>query len=135
MLGAPWFNRMLYFVPLTLKARSTHANEGITFAALLSQHQITPDSTNSGYQELLDQAIETAMAGIRIKLLFEKKLYDRFTYKSFLFVIDESTSKISGVTIEAPTVDARNVKNIKNSVKMTQVLVRNILRQCKPSEG
>ncbi len=35
--------------------------------------------------------------------------YHRFDCKAFLFRIDESTSKISGVTILAPTEDVRNV--------------------------
>ncbi|KAK0223676.1 hypothetical protein IW262DRAFT_1295408 [Armillaria fumosa] len=110
-------------------ARSTHANgEGITFAGLLSQRQITPESTE--YQELLNQAVDKVMVGIRIQLVMNKKL---FTCNSFLFLVNESTSKISGVTILAPTVDVENVnqQDIKKSVKRTKNLIVNLLPRCK----
>ncbi len=62
------------FVSLTVKSRSTHANdEGTTLAGLFSQRQITPGSTE--YQELLNQAIGKVMLGVHIQLRMNKQLF------------------------------------------------------------
>ncbi|KAK0236375.1 hypothetical protein EDD85DRAFT_639508 [Armillaria nabsnona] len=128
-------NYSFFFVALTvfcLYATSTHANdEGTTLAGLFSQRQITPGSTE--YQELLNQAIGKVMLGVHIQLRMNKQLYHRFDCNAFLFRIDESTSKISGVTILAPTEDVRNVnqQDINKRVVRTKTLVGILLHQCK----
>ncbi|KAK0194234.1 hypothetical protein F5146DRAFT_426011 [Armillaria mellea] len=127
-------NYRFFFVALTLfclYATSTHANdEGTTLAGFLNRHQITTDSTE--YQELYEQAVSKVMIGARIQLQMAKRLYHGFTCGSFLFRIDESTLKISSVTILAPTMDAQdmNQRDINKNVKGTKALVKILLSRC-----